>query len=197
MKKVLLVVSILVLIILGGICIVDHIRMNNNEEVLFSTWGKKYSPPLKEKKESEKIVSMYKKIIEDIIGNSRGLMQGAQYISLDIKSLKAPGEDLNNHAELTEQQEVELLEYCKNYHEQVKNQSLEELRQSGLVEENNGFIAIEGVLIRVIEIEKLKENKAIMEVQTFRTGLGAVMVKYELKYRKGEWAIENKGMAIS
>lgn len=150
-----------------------------------------------ETQNSEKIVSMYETIIEDIIEKSKGIMQGAKYISLDVNSLKAPETTTNNYSELTEQQKNELLEYCKKYHDQVKNQSLEELRQAGLVEDNNGFIAIEGVLIRILKIEKLAENKAIIEVQAFRTGLGAVMVKYELKYKNGEWSIKTDQMAIS
>ena len=41
-KKIIIIsISILValLLIFGGVCIIDHYRMNNNEPGLFSTWG--------------------------------------------------------------------------------------------------------------------------------------------------------------
>ena len=33
-------------VVFGILCIIDHHRMNHNEPVVFSTWGKKYSSPL-------------------------------------------------------------------------------------------------------------------------------------------------------
>ena len=48
-KKVLYPILYFVLIfiiVFGTLCVIDHIKMNNNEPVVFSTWGKKYAPPL-------------------------------------------------------------------------------------------------------------------------------------------------------
>ena len=47
MKKTIFFFSIIVIIIFGSLYIADNIRMNNNEQIIFSTWGKKYSPPAK------------------------------------------------------------------------------------------------------------------------------------------------------
>ncbi len=33
-------------LIFGSFYVIDHKKMDNNESVVFSTWGKKYSPPL-------------------------------------------------------------------------------------------------------------------------------------------------------
>ena len=57
MKKTIFFFSIIVIIIFGSLYIADNIRMNNNEQIIFSTWGKKYSPPAKIKPdEAVKIV---------------------------------------------------------------------------------------------------------------------------------------------
>ncbi len=48
MKKWLFVMSIALLmlfVIFGSLYVTDHKKMDNNEPVVFSTWGKKYSPP--------------------------------------------------------------------------------------------------------------------------------------------------------
>ena len=47
-KKVLLVIGVVLVIlilVLGIVYLVDLNRMQNNEPVFFSTWGRKYSPP--------------------------------------------------------------------------------------------------------------------------------------------------------
>ncbi len=49
MKKLLFIIGIALLVlflVLGSLYVIDHKRMDNNKPVLFSTWGKKYSPPL-------------------------------------------------------------------------------------------------------------------------------------------------------
>ncbi len=49
MKKSLFIIGIALLVlfvVLGSLYVIDHKRMDNNEPVVFSTWGKKYSPPL-------------------------------------------------------------------------------------------------------------------------------------------------------
>ncbi len=49
MKKSLFIIGIALLVlfvVLGSLYVIDHRRMDNDEPVVFSTWGKKYSPPL-------------------------------------------------------------------------------------------------------------------------------------------------------
>ena len=48
MKKVgaiIVVVAMILIIILGSLYIIDTNNMKNNKPVVFSTWGKKYTPP--------------------------------------------------------------------------------------------------------------------------------------------------------
>ena len=44
-KKIIVIGSAILLLIFGGLYVIDHHRMSNNEPVLFSTWGKQYVPP--------------------------------------------------------------------------------------------------------------------------------------------------------
>ncbi len=49
MKKLLFVIGIALLalfVIFGSLYVLDHKRMENNEPVVFSTWGKDYAPPV-------------------------------------------------------------------------------------------------------------------------------------------------------
>ena len=199
--KILVGILSVVTLILVALCIIDHKRMENNQEVLFSTWGKKYAPAReeKERERSEKIVSMYKTIIDEILTQKNGLNSIDKYISLDVESLKAPSQYMTNgeYLPLTEHEKYELLEYCKNYHEEVKSLSIEKLKEQGFNKGDENFISLEGALLRVLKIEKLTENKAIIWFQSFHTGLGAIMPKYELTYKNGKWEIKSKEMAIS
>lgn len=149
-----------------------------------------------ETQKSDKVVAMYKAIIEDLLENHNAIYPTDTYISLDVGSLKAP-EANNEYTVLTEEEQNELLEYCKKYHKEVKSLSMEGLKQEGLVQDDNGFISIDGALLRVLEIEKLTEDNAVILFQSFHTGLGAVMPKYELKYKNGQWKVTVKEMAIS
>ena len=146
------------------------------------------------------VVALYvlkDKAIKDLMTNSNAIYSGDKYISLDVKSLKAPAKKGDEYVALTEQEQNELLEYCKKYHEEVKKLSIEELKEQGFNKGDETFISLEGALLGVIEIEKLTEDKAVIWFQSFHTGLGAIMQKYELKYKNGEWKIKALEMAIS
>ena len=196
--KILVGMLILVILILGVVCVIDHIRMKNNEQVLFSTWGKKYSPPMKEKFEkSDKIVAMYKTIIDDLVVNHNAIYSTDRYISLDLESLKSLSENGKDYLPLTDEEKNALLEYCKKYNKEVKSLSMEELKLEGFNKGDETFIELEGALLRVLEIKKLTENKAVICFQAFHTGLGAVMPTYELTYKNGKWKIKMVEIAIS
>lgn len=65
-KKILITVAIatIILLIIGAAYLIDKNRMKNNEEVLFSTWGAKYTPSLEISKEENdgKIIIFHNKI---------------------------------------------------------------------------------------------------------------------------------------
>ena len=66
-SKILVAILILAILILGVLCIIDHIRMRNNEPVLFSTWGKKYTAPLKESKGTNVVLTLHDEISKDSV----------------------------------------------------------------------------------------------------------------------------------
>ena len=141
---------------------------------------------------------MYKTIIDDLVQNQNAIYTSDKYISLDVESLKAPAlENTGEYLSLTEAEQNKLLEYCKKYNKEVKNLSIEELKSQGFNKGDNTFIELEGALLRVIEIEQLTENKAIITFQSFHSGLGAVMPKYELRYKNGKWDITTREKAVS
>jgi len=47
-KKFIFIVLILILVIVGSMFTIDRYRMNNHLPVLFSTWGRDYSPEIKD-----------------------------------------------------------------------------------------------------------------------------------------------------
>lgn len=147
---------------------------------------------------SDKLVAMYKTIIDHLVENNNATYPTDKYISLDVESLRAPAkEGKTEYLKLTEDEKEELLQYCKKYNKEVKSLSMDELKEQGYNKGDETFITLEGALFRILEIEKLEENKAVIWFQSFHTGLGAVMPKYELKYKNGEWEIKVKERAVS
>lgn len=51
--EIIVVIILILLMILGSVYVIDLDRMRKNEEVLFSTWGRKYTAPLKEDKKQD------------------------------------------------------------------------------------------------------------------------------------------------
>ena len=47
MKKVIIILAVIVIAVVGTMYLIDSIKMKNGEEVVFGTWGKKYSAVVK------------------------------------------------------------------------------------------------------------------------------------------------------
>ena len=58
--KIIIALVIVLLVCIVAMYLIDCNRMKNGDEVLFSTWGKKYAPPVKK----------YNDIIEDTVDNT-------------------------------------------------------------------------------------------------------------------------------
>ena len=72
-KKILITLIVLLCLILGTtvtLYCIDNYRMNNNEPVLFSTWGKKYSPTIEEKNNNEEQIIQEEKEPEYVDENN-------------------------------------------------------------------------------------------------------------------------------
>ena len=53
MKKIIIVLVIIAVAAVGTIYLIDSIKMKNGEEVVFGTWGKKYSTVVKTSQDHE------------------------------------------------------------------------------------------------------------------------------------------------
>ena len=58
--KIIIALVIVLLVCIVAMYLIDYNRMRNGDNVLFSTWGKKYAPPVKQ----------YNDIIEDNVDNT-------------------------------------------------------------------------------------------------------------------------------
>lgn len=75
-KKILITLIVLLCLILGTtvtLYCIDNYRMNNNEPVFFSTWGKKYSPTIEEKNNNEEQIIQEEKEPEYVDENNVNL----------------------------------------------------------------------------------------------------------------------------
>ena len=55
MKKIIIILVIIAVATVGTMYLIDSIKMKNGEEVVFGTWGKKYSTVVK-KSQNENII---------------------------------------------------------------------------------------------------------------------------------------------
>lgn len=143
------------------------------------------------------IEKMYKTIIDEIMSQDDGLNQDAKYISLDVDSFVSSikiNDDPNN-LPLSEEQKETLINYCKKYNLNVKGNSMEQLKEQGLF--NEELMGIEGILIYASKVEEISQNHAIISMTKYRGGNGAIFPKYELNYKDGQWEIKTLEMAIS
>lgn len=144
---------------------------------------------------------MYRTIIDTLIAEDDALNYEAKYIALDLDTFVIPYKDnqsvMNNNKYLpiSDNMKNNLLNYCKKYNSEIKSASFADLKAQGLFNEET--VSLEGLLIYVSNIEKLSENKAIISMVKYRSGLGALFPKYELNYENDIWEIKVLEMAIS
>lgn len=130
-----------------------------------------------------KTVNMYKKILEDLINQDSALNENAKFIAIDFENFIGHHKDRYSNEDqirkLSEKEKQTLLDFCKQYNKNVIEANFEKLKEQGYFNEET--MSLEGILISVDKVETIKENKAVLRVSKYRSGLGAVMPKYELK----------------
>lgn len=130
-----------------------------------------------------KTVNMYKKILEDLINQDSALNSNAKFIAIDFDNFITYHKDRYSNEDqrrgLSQNEKQEILDFCKQYNDNVIEANFEKLKEQGYFNEET--MSLEGILISVDEVETVKENKAVLRVSKYRSGLGAVMPKYELK----------------
>ncbi len=109
-KKALLIATIaLIILIIGGAYLVDKNRMQNNKEVIFSTWGAKYTPSLEtnKKKNNDKLVITHNKIenidiLDRFLDNTDTYNKNKVSDSITIVTYTIEGDEI-----------ISTLKYCK------------------------------------------------------------------------------------
>lgn len=129
-----------------------------------------------------KTVNMYKKILEDLIKQDSALNTDAKFIAIDFENFLAYHKDGYSKEgqlrSLSQNEKQALLDFCKQYNENVIEASFEELKEQGHFNEET--MSLEGILITVSKTETIKENNTILRMSKYRSALGAIMPKYEL-----------------
>lgn len=153
-----------------------------------------------EKVLDEKLELMYKTVIDKLYEEDTALNYNAKYIALDLDGIeeiiKRDNIDICEFNVIpNETQKESLLNYCKKYNENVMNAGFDELKEQGLFNEEKLYI--EGILIYISNIEKVSENRVHLEAVKYKSGLRAIFLECEMKYKDNNWELEIKGYAIS
>lgn len=129
-----------------------------------------------------KTINMYKKILEDLIKQDSALNENAKFIAIDFENFLTYHKDRyakeDQLRSLSPNEKQALLDFCKQYNENVIEASFEELKEQGHFNEET--MSLDGILITVNKTEIIKEDKAILRMSKYRSALGAIMPKYEL-----------------
>lgn len=151
-------------------------------------------------KKINRYTQMYLDLLDDIMQKDEALAFEAEFISLDVASLDKEYMDpelkgTTRVFDISDGDEGVLLAHLKQYHDDVRPNSFEELKEQG--EFNEETFALDGVLIGVTNIEVVGEDDYIITMKKYRGGLAAIFPRYSVKYVEGTWNIKVMDMAIS
>lgn len=122
------------------------------------------------------MAQLYCVALDSFIPIDEALNRDMKYIAIDIDTLEIS----------TEEEKEKIKEYFAKYQVPVIFESFNSLEEKGKVGEGN---SIEGILLRVEKTEVSKKN-ALVEGSKFRSGVGAVGVHCELKFKDGIWEVK-------
>lgn len=151
---------------------------------------------------ANKTVEMYKKIIDELINTDEALNEKAQYIAIDLENFltfRIDEKDAKGGFArgLSKNEKQEIIEYIQSqYQKEVKVASMKQLEEQGFVDKQTG--GIEGIAIYIEQIQELTNDKVVISMAKYRSGLGAIFPTYELTYQQENgWLIKTLKMAIS
>lgn len=142
------------------------------------------SQQLKKTESSNKELSIYGDVyriaLEAMIPIDDALNSNMKYIAINTATLE----------NATDEDVLKIMEYFKKYEVNVIDESFQSLKEKGMVK--NG--SIDGILLKIERIEKISDDKVIVEGSKFRSGNGAIGVTSILVRSKGEWKLESAGI---
>lgn len=174
MKKIALILALVTILIVGG-CNAEE---NKDAEKQVNTVQKISS---EEMKKIDLYVTVMRKAFEEENGGSSFL--AVKMDTLEGVSDKGKQEVLNKLRDISEN--VYSFEDIK-----TDNTKFEQDENGNLVSSTDGTLLS-------VRIEKMSNNKAIIEATSWFGNLGAVFPKYKATYKNGKWNLELVSMAIS
>lgn len=146
-----------------------------------------------------KTINMYKVIFNKLMEDDSALNEDAKFIAIDFENFSAYRKDKiegGYSRPLTENERKTLIDFLKQYNENVMEANFEQLKEQGYYDEET--YSLDGLLISMEKIETIKENKAVLRICKYRSALGAVMPKYELNLINGYyWNLKTIDIIIS
>ncbi|MBQ9266744.1 MAG: hypothetical protein IJ217_00395 [Clostridia bacterium] len=161
-------------------------------------------PESEEKKEEEhkisKYAQMYITLLEHLMPEDGALNHG-DFISIDVASLdkEYANEELKETTQVfhIDEMDVEdIVNYLKKYHETIRTNSMDELKELGLMHTED-FPYCDGAIVSVRNIEIIGEDHFKISMEKYRSGLAAIFLTYEVQYVNGAWTYEITGYAIA
>lgn len=142
------------------------------------------------KNEYSKIIKLYLTAIDNLMNEGEELNENIEYLAIDIKSFV----DFSNQ-NLLDEEEDKILHYCSKYIEDIRENSLEELKEEGLLD--NETMSIKGMVIYVQKVDEISENEVKFTIIKYVGSTGSVLADYTLNYDGIEWNITEKTYKIS
>lgn len=124
--------------------------------------------------------------LEELMKEDEALNHQMEFLAIDM-----------NNFELEEQQKQAIVDYFTDqYDVEVKSASLEELREQGHFDEER--LVLDGVLLRLQDIERKSDTKHVFEGEKYKSGLGAIWLEIKVEWSEGIWEVtDSKITAIS
>lgn len=164
MNKLRLTIIIVAMMVLCGCKSNFEEKINDQQEEVVTIYGE-----------------IYKTAFDEIMKVDEGLNSDSKYIAINIKTLEGAN-----------QKDIEyIFNEFEKYSNTVIDESLETLKEKGMVKDLN---SIEGILLEIISIETISNEEVIVEVSKFRSGIGAIGMKYKLERKDNKWEIKDENM---
>ena len=127
---------------------------------------------------------VYIKAVEKLIEEDPALNDGMQYIAIEMNTLKG----------INKADEAEITRYFEEKYTKVKNASLEDLKRDGEFDESNLYLK-NGIAIKIDKISELSEDRISFEASKYKSGLGAIGLRFNFRKSQTIWELTDVGMA--
>lgn len=150
------------------------------------------------KNEYSKIVKLYLTVIDSIMAEEVSLNSGIEYLSVDTDSFISYPSDLtskSSYPRISDEDENKILQYATKYSEDVRKDSVDELKDKGLFDEKTN--SFKGMVIYLEKVTKFADSKVEFTLVKYVGNTGALFVDYTLEYDGVEWKITGFNKVIS